>query len=425
MAVYDPATYEQEIEHNLRWNMVANALDGAFFWFALTFASSSTILPVYVSTLTDSKVAIGLLATMASMGWLVPQLFTAPLVERLPRKKPFFIWISLGMERVAFLFMAIITYFLSKSNPGLALVLFFVTYAWHAFGAGVIATAWQEMVAKVIPVRVRGRFFGFTNFLGAAMGLPGAIVATAILSIYPYPVNFALCFLITFVGVLLSWIAVAQTREPPGPTRESHETPLVYLRRLGQIIRTDRNFARFLSSRVVGAIGSMFVGFIAVAAIQRFDLPDEVAGQFTSFMMGGNLVANILFGPIADRWGHKIVLEIGALCNAGSALLVLLAPAPTWVFLAFALQGAVSATYLLSGMSIAFEFSEPDVRPTYIGLASTISGVFSGIAPLLGGTLAAVMGYSGLFVVGTVIVAISWAMMRWWVVDPRFARRET
>ncbi len=421
---FDPVAYEQEIERNLRWNVVVNALDGAFFWFAMTFASSNTILPVYVRHLTDSKLAVGLVAAIPSMGWFLPQLLTAPLVERLPRKKPFLIWSSLATERIAFLFMAASVYFLSEPAPRLALFLFFVTLIWHAFGAGLIATAWQDMVAKVIPVRWRGRFFGMTNFLGAAMGIPGAVVATTILSRYPYPASFALCFFLTFVGVMISWAFLALTREPPGPVPQERSSPLTYIRRLRTIVRTDVNFARFLGSRILTTMGSMFVGFIAVAAVQRFGLPDEVAGRFTGFMVGGQLVANMVFGPLADRYGHKLILEIGTLGNAVSAAVILLASSPLWVYVAFGLQGITLAAFLLSGMSITFEFSEPEVRPTYIGLTSTVIGVFSGIAPLVGGWLAGHLGYDWLFGVSLILLIGSWFLLHWWVQDPRFHCKE-
>ncbi len=422
MSEFDSAVYEQEIERHLRWNMIVNALDGAFFWFAMTFASTSTILPLYVSHLTSSKLAIGLVAAIPSMGWLFPQLLTAPLVERMPRKKPFLIWTSLATERAALLFMAISAYFLSKSSPRLALLLFFVTLIWHAFGAGTIATAWQDMIAKVIPVRWRGRFFGVTNFLGAAMGVPGAVVATAILGRFPYPVNFALCFFLAFAGSTASWVFLALTREPPGPTRQEREPPSLYIRRLRRIIHTDANFARFLLARIIGTLGSMYVGFIAISAVQRFGLPDEAAGQFTGFMVAGQLIANLILGLIADRWGHKIVLEIGSLCSATSVALVLFAPTPLWVYFAFVLQGVTVATYLLSGMSITFEFSEPEERPTYIGLASTIGGIFSGAAPLVGGWLAGQLGYGWLFGLCLFITLVSFSLLHWQVQDPRFAR---
>ena len=35
-----------------------------------------------------------------------------------------------------------------------------ILWTWKAFGSGLVATPWQEMLAKVIPVSNRGRFFG-------------------------------------------------------------------------------------------------------------------------------------------------------------------------------------------------------------------------------------------------------------------------
>ncbi|MBN1580003.1 MAG: MFS transporter, partial [Anaerolineae bacterium] len=78
-------TLEQQVRRNFRFNFIVNAFDGAFFWCGSSFIASATILPLYVSRLTDSKVAIGILSMISAMGWLVPQLFTANWVQRLPR----------------------------------------------------------------------------------------------------------------------------------------------------------------------------------------------------------------------------------------------------------------------------------------------------------------------------------------------------
>lgn len=421
VAAYDPAAYEGEIERHFRWNFIVNVLDGGFFGLGMTFSALSTILPLYLSHLTDSKLALGLLAALPNFGYLVPQLFTAPLVERLPRKKPFVIWISLVAERGPFLMLMAGTFFLSQPHPRLALVVCLFGLSIHAISTGVIATAWQEMLAKIIPVRWRGRFFGAMFFLAAVMGLPAAAAANAILKHYPYPQNFAICFALTAAILVLSWIWVALTREPPGPTRTDVESAWTYLRRLGQIVRSDVNFARYLSSRCVGALGTMFVGFMTVAAVQRFNLPDEVGATYAAFLIGGQLVSNLILGPLADRAGHKLVLEIATLCSGGAAALTLLAPTPFLIYPAYVLQGAAAAAYMVAGTSITMEFSEPAVRPTYIGLAGTVQGLFSTVGPLLGGWLAGARGYGQLFGASLVLLLLAWGLLRWWVVDPRRA----
>jgi predicted MFS family arabinose efflux permease len=62
------------------------------------------------------------------------------------------------------------------------------------------------------------------------------------------------------------------------------------------------------------------------------------------------------------------------------------------------------------------------VRPTYIGLNNTVTGIASGIAPLLGGWLAKAAGYRTLFVVAFVIGMVGFALLRWSVREPRQAQ---
>jgi MFS family permease len=70
-------------------------------------------------------------------------------------------------------------------------------------------------------------------------------------------------------------------------------------------------------------------------------------------------------------------------------------------------------------MSLPLEFSEPQDRPTYIGLAGTIPGTAGAIAPILAGILASVLGYPVLFAVSIVIAIASWGCLHWVVRDPR------
>ena len=90
------STAQEEIERNYRWNFAVNALDGASFWFGMSFISSTIILPLYVRHFTDNPLLIGLIPFVATAGYLVPQLFSANAVERAPRKK--FFPVTLGFS---------------------------------------------------------------------------------------------------------------------------------------------------------------------------------------------------------------------------------------------------------------------------------------------------------------------------------------
>ena len=45
---------QQTIEKNYRWNFLVNSLDGASFWFGMSFISTTIILPLFVSHFTSN-----------------------------------------------------------------------------------------------------------------------------------------------------------------------------------------------------------------------------------------------------------------------------------------------------------------------------------------------------------------------------------
>jgi MFS family permease len=417
-------TFEQQVQRNYRFNFIVNAFDGAFFWCGSSFIASATILPLYISRLTDSKLAIGILSTISSMGWLVPQLFTANWVQRLPRKKVVPVNLGLFLERLPVMLLAPAALLLATRAPTLALVAFLLLAAWYAFGAGLLAVAWQDMIGKIIPTERRGLFFGVTNFAGTATGVVGASAAAWMLDHYAFPTGYVLTFASAAVLIFISWIFLAFAREPAQETTAEPISQLEFFRRLPAILRADPNFRRYLLSRIVIAFGGMAGGFVTVYAVQRWSLSDGQAGMFTTAMLLGQALANLLLGPLADRKGHKLVLEIGSLLGAVAIGLAVIASHPAWFYLIFGLVGVQMAGFLSSSLMIALEFCPPEVRPTYIGLNNTISGLAGGLAPMLGGWLAELLGYQGVFLIALLVGLTGAAMLRWWVREPRTARQQ-
>jgi len=258
--------------------------------------------------------------------------------------------------------------------------------------------------------------------IGTATGVLGAGVAAWLLDRCEFPQGYMLCFGSGAVLIFISWLFLLLTREPartnPAPPISQRE----YWRRLPSVLRGDPNFGRYLLSQVVVALGGMAGGFVAVYAVQRWDLPDSQAGSLTAAMLVGQAAANLLFGTLADRQGHKRVLELSALVGALAIGLASVAPAPAWFYVVFALNGAALAGFMLSGLVIAFEFAPPGMRPTYIGLNNTAYGIVASVAPILGGWVAGRVGYQVLFAMACVVGLVGFALLHWSVREPRHAR---
>ncbi len=409
----------QQIAQNYRWNFLVNALDGASFWFGMSFISSAVILPLYVSHFTTNPLLIGVIPFLSSAGYVLPQLFTANAVERAPRKKFFPVTLGFFLERVPIFLMAPAAYFLAIRLPIAALTVFFMLLAWHTFGSGFTIVGWQDMIAKLIPVKRRGRFFGITNFIGNGTGILGALAVPFILEKFIFPSGYVISFAIAAVLVFLSWIFLSLTREPAVHSRKPPVSQLDYLRSLPEILRKDRNFRMYLLSQIIFSLSGMATGFLVVYTVKTWNLPDAKASSFTIALQIGLALANLFFGFLSDRKGHKLSLEICMALSFLSIILAILAPSPVWFFPVFFLRGAVYGGAFISGISITYEFTDAENRPTYIGLANTIPGVAGGIAPLIGGWLAGAISYQVMFILSAVIGVISWALLRFAVREPR------
>lgn len=388
---------QEEVNRNFAWNASVNFLDGAFFWIGLSFISYTTILPLFVSKITVNPLAIALVAVIGGSSWYLPQLLAAGPTEKLARKKPIVVNLGFFTERLPIWFMPVAA-LMSVEYPILALVIFFLSYAAHGLGAGVIAPAWTDMLARIFPINRRGRFFGITAFVGTGLGALGALVSGWLLKTFPFPTNFAYAFFLAALFINLSWVFIALTREPAQAVPEEIKHQRSWsASRIASILRDDSNFRHYLIARLLTSFGNMAAGFITVAAILRWSVPDATVGLYTAALLVGQTAGNLIAGFIADRWGHKVSLLVGLSALTSAYLLAWLSPVPLWFNIVFFLVGVATGISIVSGVLINMEFSRPENRPTYVGIANTTMGIGNVLAPLVGAVLA-LAGYNLLFI---------------------------
>jgi MFS family permease len=417
-----PPGSDPDIARHFRRNFFANGLDMVAWLLGMSFMSISAIMPVYVRHLTDSPLVFGLIPALADFGWFAPQLFLAPYVERLPRKYP---WVMVlgAIERVPYLVLPLAVIMLDTLPQNAAVMIFLILWAWKALGSGFVAAPWQEMLAKVIPVSHRGRFFGLANLSGQLLGVGGSALAVAILATVSYPYNFALSFAVGALGIWASYGFIALTREPARPAAtHSQRINREYGRRLKVILRRDINFRTYLISRWLAYFGSMAAGFIAVYAVEQFHLPDSVAAIYTGILYAASVAGYGAGGTLGDRLGHRRVMQVaGALWIAAlGVMLLVIATQTTWLlYVVFALMGFSNAGGVVSDFNLAMEFGPEAERPTYVGLARTSTGPALLIAPLIGGLIAQSIGYPALFAVSLFFAAGGLTLLSRRVKEPR------
>jgi MFS family permease len=421
---------------NARWNFLVLGADVAFFTFGLNISSAYVVLPLFVHQLTPDNTAVALIAAVRALGLYAPQLLVAPLVERRRHALPFLLRMTV-FERVPYLVLALGALWLARGQPTLLLVLFFAMLFIALAGGGVTFPAWLDLIARAMPRNWMGRFLGFWQGIGGLLGIGGATLAAVILANVSWPFNFALCFILTFSAMIVSFVLLALGREPPrtlvSDTLESDalvsETlpsaeqearvealvgeaggaapggwPLVagfrdQARAFVQILRDDRGLVRLLSVNALTGFATMASALFAVSALKLGGLTNAEAGAETTVLVVASTGGNFLWGALGDARGHRQVLAYGAACAGLAALIAIWAHGFAAYGLVFLLMGLNLASTFLAGLTFIAEFGPEVKRPTYSALSAVAFAPFAIGTPLLAGWLADAWGYRVVFVV--------------------------
>ena len=401
--------------------MAALGADYALFGVGLSLASQSTILPAFAASLGAPNVVIGAIPAVMTLGWFLPSLFAAGHTETLARKLPFVLRYSVW-ERVPFAVLALAAFFLADRAPAMTLALVLLMLLVITGVGGVLMPAWMDIIGRLIPITARGRFFAFANLAAGAGGFAGSFATASILAAVPAPASYGACFIGAAVCMALSYAALAVVREPATTGRSEAVTLRAYLARIPALLGRDPNLAWFLAARAFAVIGSMAGGFYTVHAIRAWDAPAAQAGVFTTLLFLGQMAGNAVFGWLADRRGHLLVIMMGLAASLAGNLVAITAPTLGAFGVVFVMMGAQIAAMNVSTLNVMLEFAPVlEERPTYIGLGTTLMAPIAFGAPLAAGLLADAFGFTSVFAAAALAASVALGLLLTRVRDPRGA----
>lgn len=400
-------------------NVLLLGVDYGLFLVGLAFASQATILPAFAAWLGAPNVVIGAIPAVMTLGWFLPSLFAAGHTEALPRQWPFIMrWT--GWERVPYLVMALLAFFVAERAPALTLALVLGLLLLSTGVGGWLMPSWMDLIGRAVPTATRGRFFALASLAAGVVGFAASFVVADVLARVPAPASYGICFLAASACLGLSWIALAFVREPEGRVVRAPVTLAAYLARVPGLLQRDRNLSRFLVTRALAITGMMGGGFYTVYALRAWEAPAAEAGVFTALLVGGHSLGTLTLGWVADRAGHRLVLLAGVGATVAANLVALLAGSLGRFEAVFLLAGIQTAAVNVSGLNVLLEFAPtPDERPTYIGLGSTLMAPVAFATPLIGGVMADALGFRAVFVTALAASATGAVMLGTLVHDPR------
>lgn len=382
----DPA-----LNRKLRRNFILLFMDFALFGAAMSLIGSTTVVPDFVSRLTNSDTLIGLAGSSYAFAWLIPQLVFAQYITRRARRKPFVTWAVMPFR----LIMAVIAVAIGATaaeNHTAILAIFMTGYILFAVGDGLITVVWADLIGGMVPERWRGVLFGGGQVVVAIATLGTRAVVEHMLgpSGPAFPQNYAQMFGIAAAIFLCAGACLMLLVETPTTlAKQTGPTLNQYLPYLGNVLRTDRAFQRFTLTRSLIDLTAICAPFYIIFGTNYLKLPSAtLVGDSVLLATAGSALGAVMMGWLSHHSGSRAVIGLCGLASCLHPALGLLSyslgqPA---LYGALFLLGFVTSATIPGYFDWIITHAPPDHRPIYVGLTNTISAM-SHLAPFVGGLL--------------------------------------
>ncbi len=400
--VQKPGEPESTPPH-LKWNFFMGVIHGVFYKAGMTFSEPNTILPLFLNAFTQSKSIIGLFGTLFQFSGAWPQLLTAQKAEALCRKKPLLVTM-LVIRMASWGVLGLLTYFYGANHPGWILIIFLVLLSVFYLAGGVAGIPFFDIIARTIPARMRGRFWGIRQFLGGVLAIGAGFLVKFILGNpnLPFPKNYAVLFLLSFTFLIISYIGLGSMKEPPKESCPPAKPFNLFLVQAFRTLKRDRNFGRAIFTEILAGSLLLSLSFYILYAKNVLKIDPSYVGIFIATQMLAGIISNLVWGLLSDRKGSRAVIRGSLLFHFSIPLFALLANSPyLYLFVFFGIG------FYMNGSSIGFtnfllEVAPEEQRPLYISLRGTLVALVS-FFPLIGGVLIDLFSFRAIFL--TVLVA--------------------
>lgn len=416
------AAYDQFVEDNLKRNYAGHYVHGMLGMTGFRLVNTPTFVPAYLHSISGSDFWVGIGSSLQQLGGIVSPIIGAAQIEH--RKKILPVSVMLGtLMRVQILGLAISGWFLVGPWAMACALLFLFLLG---FFQGPQRVAFQLLLAKVIPIRLRGRLQAWRN-------LTGGLIA-ALLSYFAgswlvenhvwgngYATTFFLAFVLTSFGLSALQILM---REPEPPTVRERKSLRERFRDMPGLVRDDRGFMWFMVARtlVMGSrIGQPF--FLLYAASKLGVDPATTLAVLSLAYMGADTISNLIWGYLSDRQGFRSTFVISTALNIAGVAGLLMSNSIETFALSFFVIGAAQSGFQMSTTNIVLEYGHPHDVPMRMALSNTAEGAIGALAPLLGAGLVVMWGYESSFWATMVAMVLAFVVMIWKVEEPR--RRTT
>ena len=275
--------------------------------------------------------------------------------------------------------LAIATLAWARPAPWAVLLILTVGVALFYTSEGLNSVSWPDIVAKVIPVRIRGRFLGLGQLLSSAGALVASYLVRDVLGGLgiDFPANWALMFACASVGLFLSVALIFFIHEEPDAKEQTRVDVRGNLVAMFGFLRADGRLRRVVGAQLALGFAASVFPFLVIRAQALLTDGGALVSNFMVMRNLGGMVAALICGYLIDRVGSRAAIRVVGATQCLALLAVVVGPSLhlTWLayLLAFLLLGFVGATSWWSYSAYLMEIATPEERPVYLATSGIIT----------------------------------------------------
>ncbi|MFN2233105.1 MAG: MFS transporter [Anaerolineales bacterium] len=394
--------FPKETQRNLKY----------FFFDGVSASASDSIVTTYITlyllALGASSASIGLMASLASLSAVFLLIPGAVLVERTGKRKEIVLISSGIIRRFALLLLAFIPLILSGNSAVFAVIALKVVMD----GMGNLGIpAWTSMIADIVPLSRRGRFFGNRNMaMGIAAMITTYLVGVLITKIGPpegYQWALGLSF---FFGIISTSFFFRITESNSVDATKSQIAKSSYtLTALISTLKTDQNFMIYCGYAALWTFSiNIAAPFFSVYLVQNLNATAAIVGVTALISQMAALPAQKLFGGLADKWGPRKLMMVTGFIIPILPFLWSLTREYWHVYPINAIGGFIWAGYGIGSFNFLLSISPSEQRARYTALYQIAVAGSAAIGAALGGVVSNFTSLMTVFIlsgIGRIIAA--------------------
>ena len=312
--------------------------------------------------------------------------------------------------------------FLPPSQNTLTVTVFVAAFSIVALSAAINGVAWNAWMQECIPVRLRGKYFGFRNRL---LYLSLVVFMLVVSGMLAWLNSSLLAFQLLFAGALaLRIVSVLAQQRMRTTTSGRSPVPEPPWQEQVRVVRGDATFVRFITfASAMGFACTLFGPFYPVFMLEELHLS---AARTNLLLLLGVLGAAIAFpawGRLLDRFGNVPVMIVAViLWQLFNTLYIILGPGNLWLlYIICPAGGLFSAGYGIGLFGLLLKLTPPGARTMGMALFVSISSLTAALGPITGGYLlalaqtrgmSAIEAYHAAFVAMPVLTVLSCILLR-------------